>query len=1414
MIAPSFRVGMTMVATLAAAGLLAVGAGAAAGEDTGDKPWPITIQEIDPWEGELPSLEGLHDPLREISIEGGNFVRGGKFVFLTAEQQFFFPDVCRILGLDIVELREAGHLVRPNSVVIDAKDGKIDVTYRTPVHVERALREALSYGIIPQIELNEGRGDYAMATIEAHYPDAFMPVGITPYIGYNETNPIGYKLRHSYWQTVLNATVKYPMFSYEAFNEVPYANGGEHEQELFRKYLEQKFGTVEKMNAVLGCEYTALSDVHIRNRWTWRVWGREFPGVSESLFTEWCVFQSKRSGQTAKTWHDSLKAMSRHYPSHIMLQSPWLGGALGFDPREKMKGEDIFGAETYSAAFDGDLTPELVGLELMKGPQYLDVVRAACSDKPIFDCEGRVGKSNPMGAYTHLTSSKVVDLAGVWKFGDGTDIDGEEAGWYRPGFADADWAEIEVPGMWGHTDAYKNVQIGWYRRTFDLPEDAFRRYSRLYLAGKDLTDVADIYLNGEHLYRTRKWNELVQLDVTDALKPGVNSVAIRIENRYSRNGMYFGGIRKFIVITDHVKDMSFASTSPTQLKRFLWNEVAHGVSGKNLWHVQVLCRGIPDHGAIYSPALEALPFFKAELANVADIVMPRPRIRGRLAIYWPYETLLADKTSPYSVKGGRNALGSLDKYYATLLFSGIPLDFVDSRSLKDRGLDQYEMLFFVDSERLGPSVLPIVEAYVRAGGITVLNGGSLRTDHDWHRPLTGTAFLGVDQIAPVSEPYEIVFTEGLENASVKTQPAEGEPAGWRFNVTDAERTEVIARDMAGNPAIVATPHGKGRVYYVGATLDALTMNLLLNRILDSHLLARDFRVALEGKRNMYIESHVFRGQGKQVWLFTNWNGVAETFTATLGKVPDASVVIRNIANGDFVKSPDGDNEWTEDEAAAGLDLMVEPSGTLVLLVEDAGSELRQLEFLSPRHRKLVADLFDHNIGGRERALYMFESGMNFIRSPAVNALLRIRDYEIHDQLSYHPDYPVWDGKSKRLARLADYGMVIFVAPYAGGDIRDKKTFPHVEKDLLAYVAEGGNLLFCGRPSGFVFCRPGNYNFGDFDGKFNVDLAFAGLAGTEFFFDDPMYVVVKQFEDHVLTQGVKSFYCSALSSLRILEQANPVVTSVQPLMRTNFVAGDRQINDAVVAAAIEYGKGKIVVVNGCRWMESQEMKLGDNAHFFLNILSWFEGKAPEIMDKAKLAETVDLSLAPEKAADAGDAEGDASAAGEPETSKALFEENFEAYAPGAKEVASIDEILFGEVGEESFHPATGREGERTFRLAEFIPREKPNYKGFAYLRSTPFRASGKVKVSFWIKTKEALARVSLVPADAKEDDPGVVVYEGSTLPTRDLLEGWEFIEKEAALPAGASDVRLVVKIVSHAVNGFVYCDVDDLKVERA
>ena len=167
----------------------------------------------------------------------------------------------------------------------------------------------------------------------------------------------------------------------------------------------------------------------------------------------------------------------------------------------------------------------------------------------------------------------------------------------------------------------------------------------------------------------------------------------------------------------------------------------------------------------------------------------------------------------------------------------------------------------------------------------------------------------------------------------------------------------------------------------------------------------------------------------------------------------------------------------------------------------------------------------------------------------------------------------------------------------------------------------------------------------------------------------------------------------------------------------------------------------------------------------------------------------------------------------EPKKVLFMEDFERYESGMEKVATITSSLNGMVIEESFHPATGRDGERIYRLAEFIPRENPNMKASAYFCSSSFAAAGKVKISFWVKTKDASLRLYLVPSGQKTKQDAMLIFEGSTVITGDINEGWKFIEKEVMLPSGVREVKLDARLISRTVNGLLYAEIDDIKVKR-
>ena len=113
-------------------------------------------------------------------------------------------------------------------------------------------------------------------------------------------------------------------------------------------------------------------------------------------------------------------------------------------------------------------------------------------------------------------------------------------------FDDTAWADIAVPGNWtcqGFRDKpiYTNVKMPWenrpplvpednptgiYRRTFTVPETWAPRRTVLHLGGVE--SYYEVYLNGQQVGMAKDSRLPSEFDVTAALVPGENQLAVRV----------------------------------------------------------------------------------------------------------------------------------------------------------------------------------------------------------------------------------------------------------------------------------------------------------------------------------------------------------------------------------------------------------------------------------------------------------------------------------------------------------------------------------------------------------------------------------------------------------------------------------------------------------------------------------------------------------------------------------------------------------------------------------------------------------------------------------------------------------------------------------------------------------------------
>jgi hypothetical protein len=116
---------------------------------------------------------------------------------------------------------------------------------------------------------------------------------------------------------------------------------------------------------------------------------------------------------------------------------------------------------------------------------------------------------------------------------------GRDDKWFATDTDTTTWSTIETGKFW-EEQGYDYDGLAWYRRTIDLPEIPKNKKITLVVGAAD--ESAWIYLNGEpvgqHDIGEGGWDQRFSIDVTDKLKPGQNTLSIRVLDRVGPGGIW------------------------------------------------------------------------------------------------------------------------------------------------------------------------------------------------------------------------------------------------------------------------------------------------------------------------------------------------------------------------------------------------------------------------------------------------------------------------------------------------------------------------------------------------------------------------------------------------------------------------------------------------------------------------------------------------------------------------------------------------------------------------------------------------------------------------------------------------------------------------------------------------------------
>ena len=124
-----------------------------------------------------------------------------------------------------------------------------------------------------------------------------------------------------------------------------------------------------------------------------------------------------------------------------------------------------------------------------------------------------------------VTDRAKVQLNGPWKFIASNTLTGAQA----TNYPDGSWSSVSVPHTWDSVNGVTEHTNSWYRTHFAIPSaDAGKR---LYVYFEGAFQVADVYVNGQHLGQHRGGYTRFIFDATSAIDVGGDNVlAVKVSN--------------------------------------------------------------------------------------------------------------------------------------------------------------------------------------------------------------------------------------------------------------------------------------------------------------------------------------------------------------------------------------------------------------------------------------------------------------------------------------------------------------------------------------------------------------------------------------------------------------------------------------------------------------------------------------------------------------------------------------------------------------------------------------------------------------------------------------------------------------------------------------------------------------------
>ncbi|OHD64365.1 MAG: hypothetical protein A2096_09565 [Spirochaetes bacterium GWF1_41_5] len=578
--------------------------------------------------------------------------------------------------------------------------------------------------------------------------------------------------------------------------------------------------------------------------------------------------------------------------------------------------------------------------------------------------------------------------------------------------------------------------------------------------------------------------------------------------------------------------------TPGQHRLLFWASAVHGHGGINYWMTSE---------PMVNPVI---PGIRAEISSVSDILLPRPRIRGKIALLYPYESF---RGLPLGWGSPEELPGYMD-FYAGLLFSQIPADFVSCRKILAKKHASYPLLCLPYAALVKKGVFEEVSSWVKSGGKIFLTGNSLLMDDYRYEKLPVQTLL-------------------------------------------AGKSTVIQE------GVMYYSSGSGGVYYMPEPLGLEKTARALQNICLRENIKCDLTVSAEKDGEFpYIEAQIIGDQNRFIIYAVNWGGMTKKCTIKINseRFIHKNYSIRNVETGASLKPL-----YSAEEIKSGLPLVLDSQDPKILLFEPeniktvlkfpAAGRMETLKKIEAMNRQ------NQYSPGKPAVLFITHRDevhfdMGRASTPIVADLLEKNGAGAYEYFDTDLDEKT----------LAQFQLIFIVENYQYTWKQIAARNPQAIKAIRNFIEQGGSLFINSCPmvgenvkSAGLMAILGPSGISRADYKLDP-VWFSNPQSC--FRNDPLQVIFKNMEKHEITAGVREMISLC---------ATPVIDKNKLLVPVIKSATDDTLPEQTVLAAGTIGKGRVVVSGDAFFMQPFRVEYGDNVKLLWNSLRWLlHEKVPE------------------------------------------------------------------------------------------------------------------------------------------------------------------------------------------------------------